>query len=232
VKKTPKNAIINLMNKLLLFIKKIKTKMITHRQIILVWVMACLTGLAMILQLYMSLTEMFYNEYQRYAKVEVFHVQVAHAQEAEQPSEQPKEKTDMQKVAIIKQYLDSKNSPMASASKTLVKLENWKLIIAISNAESTFCRQIPRSSKGVPNYNCWGIGGASNMHQLGSDINVAVIKMNKFLNDNPRGKSYSHMTLDEMNGIYCQDAKRPGRECKNWEENIQKVINELNALGL
>lgn len=214
-------------------------KMISSKQIYIVFVLAILTLCAMIVQLYLSLTGVFFREYQRYAKVEI--IPTARAAEVEQvivpvqkveEKKQPEVSSDEKKVITIKQYLDSKNSPLAKVSNTLAKQSNWKLIIAISYAESSYCKQIPKNSKGVPNYNCWGVGGASNMWAFGSDLDKAVVKYNSFLNTNPRKKPYSKMSFDEMNGIYCQDHKRPGNECLNWEEKLQTVYSELKALGL
>lgn len=210
-------------------IAKIKTKMITHRQIIIVWLLAIITVMALVLQLYMSLTELFYKEYNRFAKTE--HTPIALINTA-QAKEVEAEIKSNDKVATIKQYLESKKSPLANASHTLAEQPNMKLIIAISYAESTYCRAIPKSREGVPNYNCWGVGGAGNMWQFGADINTAVVKFNGFLDLNPRGKKYSQMTPKEMNGIYCQDAKRPGRECLNWDLKVNQIISELKALGL
>lgn len=128
---------------------------------------------------------------------------------------------------ILRKYLESKKSPLAGATETLLETEHWKLSIGISFAESTFCRFKPAS-----NYNCWGVGGSSNMWNFGSDIRQAVIKFESFLNSNPRGKKYADMTLSEMNGIYCQNENYAGRKCPNWEQNVQGIINELTNLGL
>lgn len=53
----------------------------------------------------------------------------------------------------LKNYLESKNSPLAAESEILLKQYHYRLIIGISFAESNFCKK-----QIMPN-NCWGIGG-------------------------------------------------------------------------
>lgn len=139
------------------------------------------------------------------------------------------------RIAALKQYLEAKKSPMAAIPETLLAQGNVKLIIAISFAESNYCRQIPKQLvKGawIPNYNCWGVGGSSGLQKYGSDISAAVIKFNTFLNSSPKKKPYAKQTFDEMNGVYCQNANYAGKECPNWEEKLQKVYKELEKIGL
>lgn len=59
-------------------------------------------------------------------------------------------------IEILKNYLISKGSPLADYSEHLLKQENWKLILAIANGESTLCKHQMYN-------NCWGIGGAWNL---------------------------------------------------------------------
>lgn len=139
------------------------------------------------------------------------------------------------RIAVLQQYLEAKKSPLAGAVETLLAQDNMRLIIAVSYAESNFCRQTPKTysnGKYVPNYNCWGVGGASGLQKYGSDINAAVIKFNTFLNTSPKRKPYAQQTFDEMNGVYCQNANYAGKECPNWEEKLQKIYNELKNIGL
>ena len=57
------------------------------------------------------------------------------------------------RVERLREYLKSKNSPMADYTDLLLAQYHYKFIIGISFAESNFCKQNIRP------HNCWGIGG-------------------------------------------------------------------------
>ena len=68
------------------------------------------------------------------------------------------EKAPDSRVAILKEYLEQHNSPLAIHAKTFVETADkynldWKFVAAISGLESTFGQQIPNDS-----YNGWGWG--------------------------------------------------------------------------
>lgn len=57
---------------------------------------------------------------------------------------------------ILKKFLESYNSPLASQAQTLIDAADkfgldWRLLPAIAGQESTFCRTVPENS-----HNCWG----------------------------------------------------------------------------
>lgn len=120
----------------------------------------------------------------------------------------------------VKQYLITKNSPLAPYASTLVQQNNWKKIIALSNAESSMCRRYPTTTA-----NCWGVGG-SNLWNMGNDLGQGVITMNRFLNNYPlRTKTkYTAMSFDQMNGLY----KQPARD--HWVVNNETVYDQLTKL--
>lgn len=57
------------------------------------------------------------------------------------------------RIEILRSYLESKNSPMASYAEELLANYHYRLIIGISFAESNFCK------RNIRPHNCWGIGG-------------------------------------------------------------------------
>jgi len=57
------------------------------------------------------------------------------------------------RLAPLRAYLESKNSPMAPHAEELLKQYHYRLIIGISFAESNFCK------RNIRPHNCWGIGG-------------------------------------------------------------------------
>jgi hypothetical protein len=120
----------------------------------------------------------------------------------------------------VREYLARQNSPLADYVPTLLSLNNWKKIIALSNAESGFCRYYP-----VKKANCWGIGG-SNLWYLGSNLKEGIISMNLFLNTYPNRSAlkYSQMTFKQMNGLYKQPA------ASHWVINNQVIYDDLTAI--
>jgi hypothetical protein len=120
----------------------------------------------------------------------------------------------------LRQYLITQNSPLADHANTLVQQNNWKKIIALSNAESSMCRKYIEATS-----NCWGVGG-SNLWTMGENLDQAIVSMNRFLNNYPlrSSKKYTAMTFDEMNGLY----KQPARE--HWVVNNEVVYDDLTAI--
>lgn len=120
----------------------------------------------------------------------------------------------------VRQYLQAQNSPLAAYSNTLIHLNNWKKIIALSNAESGLCKHYPEAKA-----NCWGIGGA-NLWYLGSNLGEGIVTMNHFLNTYPARSSvkYSQMTFKQMNGLYKQPP------AQHWVDNNQSIYNDLTQL--
>jgi hypothetical protein len=120
----------------------------------------------------------------------------------------------------LKKYLQSKRSPLAEYSATILQQNNWKKIVALSNAESSLCRKYIEDTS-----NCWGVGG-SNLWDMGDNLGEGVVAMNKFLNTAPAKSKvkYSQMNFDQMNGLY----KQPARD--HWVYNNLEIYNELTAL--
>ncbi len=119
--------------------------------------------------------------------------------------------------ARVRNYLRAQGSPLANYASTLIQLNNWKKIIALSNAESSFCKHYPADKA-----NCWGIGG-SDLWYMGSNLGEGIITMNNFLNAYPNNSllKYSDMTFKQMNGVYKQPPK------DHWVQNNQSVYNDL-----
>jgi hypothetical protein len=116
----------------------------------------------------------------------------------------------------VQAYLVSQRSPLAEYASTLVTLKNWKQIVALANAESTLCRNYPEALA-----NCWGVGGSA-LWDMGDNLGQGVVKMNQFLNTNPKGPvKYAQMSFDRMNGLY----KKPA--AAHWAYNAETVYDDL-----
>ncbi|MGE5297546.1 MAG: hypothetical protein ACM3KM_00035 [Acidobacteriaceae bacterium] len=120
----------------------------------------------------------------------------------------------------VEQYLDEQGSPLANHVETLLEQNNWKKIVALSNAESSLCRRYPTSTA-----NCWGVGG-STLWKMGDNLDQGIVSMNRFLNNYPlRSKvKYAQMSFDDMNGLYKQPARN------HWVVNNQVVFQDLSAI--
>ena len=120
----------------------------------------------------------------------------------------------------VRSYLQTQKSPLANYADVLVTTKNWKKIVALSNAESSMCRNYPTSKA-----NCWGVGG-SDLWDMGNTLSDGIITMNKFLNNYPlKAKTkYAQMSFKQMNGLYKQPA------AAHWLYNVQSVFDELSEI--
>lgn len=57
------------------------------------------------------------------------------------------------RTAVMRQYLESKKSPLAPFAEEVLQNYHYRLILGISFAESNFCK------RNIRPHNCWGIGG-------------------------------------------------------------------------
>ncbi|MGE5392349.1 MAG: hypothetical protein ACM3NH_01255 [Candidatus Saccharibacteria bacterium] len=117
-------------------------------------------------------------------------------------------------VEILKNYLISKNSPLAEYSEHLLSQPNWKMIIAISQSESNMCkRQL--------GHNCWGIGGGNlrKYPSFAEGISDANNVISKYV---ARGAD----TPDEMVLRYVAWNNR------NWVKAANQTLGQLNNLPL
>jgi hypothetical protein len=114
----------------------------------------------------------------------------------------------------VKEFLESKSSPLAPHTELLLQQKHWKLLIAISAIESQYCkRQL--------GYNCWGIGGDSAYRHYESYEEAIVDANNLITRWQERGR---WLTIDDMNCHYvvpCND---------NWVRVVNTVLAQLEEL--
>lgn len=127
----------------------------------------------------------------------------------------------------LRDYLKSKNSPLVSATDTLITLPSWRRILALSNAESSFCKNL--SDNRLKLHQCWGVGG-SEPWDFGDNWDEAVVNMQAFLNNypgknNPNQPKYIDWTYVQMNGVYKQPA------ANHWLVNIYTIEEELKNIN-
>lgn len=136
--------------------------------------------------------------------------------DAEPPSSNTEVEQREQLHTAVSQYLESKNSPLAAHTEHLLGLKHWKLIIAVSAIESSYCkRQL--------NHNCWGItstqGGYrsySSFPEAASDADALIERWQQ------RGR---WLSVEDMNCHYVVPCN------PNWVHVVNLVLSELNALN-
>jgi hypothetical protein len=128
----------------------------------------------------------------------------------------PEEKIDVpdpltERKAFLTAYLNSKHSPLADHVDALSEQTQWKLIIAISNAESSYCK------RNMVN-NCWGIGGAWNLKAY-DNYDQAIADVNRILEQH-----YISAGLTSPDKI---EYKWVGHANDNWQEAANEVMDDL-----
>jgi hypothetical protein len=128
----------------------------------------------------------------------------------------PIEKEDVpdplsQRKAFLEAYLKSKNSPLADHVDALSEQTQWKLIIAIADAESSYCKRKELND-------CWGIGGAWDLKAY-SNYDQAIADVNRILEQH-----YIAAGLDSPDQI---EYKWVGHPNDNWEAAADQVMDDL-----
>ncbi len=118
--------------------------------------------------------------------------------------------------AKLKQYLEDKKSPLVEIVNTIAELKHWKLVLAISNSESSLGRRCYEN-------NCSGIGVEPG-HPLWRSYNTKA-EWAKDL-DKLLGRRYKDWTLEKMNGVYNQ----PGSQ--NWLMASKQILEEMQERGI
>ena len=114
---------------------------------------------------------------------------------------------------FLKQYLTVKGSPLADHVSAISGQSQWKLIVAIAQAESSSCKKYPEHTS-----NCWGVGGASNLMQF-PNLDAAIAHVNQLLET-----KYVSQGLDSPGKLV---KKWVGHSNNQWEQAVQQVLNSL-----
>lgn len=114
----------------------------------------------------------------------------------------------------LKTYLESKGSPLALFADTIAGLKHWRLVLAISNSESSLGRRCADN-------NCSGIGVMPG-HPLWRTY-ATKAEWAKDL-DKLIERRYKNWSLEKMNGVYNQ----PGSE--NWVFAARQILSDLQTI--
>jgi hypothetical protein len=116
--------------------------------------------------------------------------------------------------SFLKVYLTSKKSPLVNFVDTIAGLKHWKVVLAISNSESSL-------GKRCADNNCSGIGVRPD-HEYWreyEDKGQWAIDMDKLIE-----KRYKDWSLEEMNGVY----NYPGSD--NWVFAANQILEDLKGI--
>lgn len=115
----------------------------------------------------------------------------------------------------VREFLESKDSPLAPETDYLMSLKHWELLIAISAIESQYCKR-------KISYNCWGIGGDSAYRHY-SSIREAAKDADALISRwQAKGR---WLTVDDMNCHYVVPCN------PNWVKVVNINLNTLNRLA-
>jgi hypothetical protein len=112
----------------------------------------------------------------------------------------------------LRQYLESKHSPLAPWAGVLRSSPYWSTIIAICTIEEYSCRVDPYDS-----HNLWGLMSGGHLIRFGS-LDEGIQAINDFL---AKAESNGRTTIESFEGWYCASA------CTNWQS---VVINTKAAV--
>lgn len=112
----------------------------------------------------------------------------------------------------LKDFLAKWDSPLESQAGVIARQSHWKLILAISFAESTL-------GKNCVGFNCSGIGG-SNIREYKSFQNW-ILGFNRLIENRYKDKS-----LEQMCGVYVQPCN------KNWLLATGQMLRAIDEAGI
>lgn len=112
------------------------------------------------------------------------------------------------KAELVRQYLQSKRSPFAPHTETLLAQEDWKIILSISNSESNMGLHCYKN-------NCSGIFGKKGLRTY-KTVGEWMVDFQSLID-----RRYKNQTLSQMNGVYVYPRSN------NWLKASTKVYNDL-----
>ena len=115
--------------------------------------------------------------------------------------------------STIREFLESKNSPLAPETDLLMSQEHWRLLIAISAIESQYCiKQL--------GFNCWGVGGDSAYRKY-SSVRAAIVDANDLIEHWQNEGRW--LTVEDMNCHYVQPCN------ENWVRVVKQVLSQIES---
>jgi hypothetical protein len=121
----------------------------------------------------------------------------------------------------LRQYLESKGSPLSDYVQELLESPYWSTIIWICTIEEYSCSVNPHDSN-----NLWGIMCSGSICSYPS-LEAGIAAIDAFLR---KAESNGRDTIEEFRGWYCVNDKYPGKICPNWESVVLRTKSQLESL--
>ncbi len=132
------------------------------------------------------------------------------------PENKISQENTQKKIALVQKYLESRNAPLADYTAILLAQQDWKTILAISNAESNMGKRCYYN-------NCSGIYGRYDRGYAGLKKYETkadwIVDLQRLLD-----KRYEGWTLEKMNGTYVYPRS------DNWIRATKSVYNDLSKI--
>lgn len=127
------------------------------------------------------------------------------------------------RVKILREFLQSYNSPLASSSETFVKTADtyqldWRLLAAISGVESTFAHKLPYNS-----YNAWGWGIYGDNIIYFKSYDEAIETISKALRENYIDK-WGAENVYQIGKFYAASP--------TWASRVEYFMSKIDELAL
>lgn len=135
----------------------------------------------------------------------------------------PEQKSEDVRAKVLRGFLASYNSPLASSSGTFVKTADayrldWRLLAAISGVESTFAHQLPYNS-----YNAWGWGIYGDNMIYFTSYDEAIETISKALRENYIDK-WGAQNVYQIGRFYAASP--------TWAQRVVYFMNQIEAFAL
>lgn len=115
----------------------------------------------------------------------------------------------------LRQYLESKKSPLAPYHKEILQSKYWSSIIAICTIEEYSCSVNPYGTN-----NLWGLMAGGRLLRFDS-LPAGIAAIDSFL---AKAESNGRTTIESFRGWYCASA------CTTWEPTVIKTKLKLESL--
>jgi hypothetical protein len=124
------------------------------------------------------------------------------------------------RIEKLRSFLAARNSPVAGEAETFIYEADknnldWKLVVAISGLESSFCRNIPAGS-----YNCWGWGiptGAQSGVGFAS-FKDGIAQVSAGLRQNYL--NHGLITVEQIGNVYAASP--------TWAFRVRSFLNQID----
>lgn len=131
------------------------------------------------------------------------------------PVQVAEEKPLDDRVEKVRSYLERKKSPLSDHSEQIVSKKHWKLIIAVSAIESSYCKRKIA-------FNCWGIMKGSGGLRRYESYEEAIDDVDALFER--RQSQGRWLTVEAMNCSYVVPCN------PNWVSVVNSVLKDLDEL--